>query len=551
MSTDRRVWRLIESLSSGSFPGGTVFRGIEGEGGFTGEVSIGEVSGTSIAVRETHISWVLLAGPWGLKIKKPVRNEFLDYSTLERRWAACQQEVVLNRRTAGDLYVGVVGIEAGRDEHGPLRLRLVPPSAAPHPPSAMIEAAVLMHRFADDALLGQELADGRLRPEEVDALAASLAEFHRQAARAHPEDPWGEGTIVLEDQAENLASLREWNLRRGGPLSMEPLEQWTARWGGTLVDVFTARKREGQIRECHGDLHLDNIARWQGRLVPFDGIEFSPRLRWIDVQSDIAFLSMDFHARGAPHWGHRMVNAYLESSGDYAGLSVLGWYEVYRALVRAKVAAIRADQEDAAASTSSSTRRAGQEASPGSGALPLTGRYLELATRLADRRPPQILITSGPSGSGKTYHSQRWVDEEGFIRVRADVERQRMFAAGPNRYSDVATLATYEHLARLVALGVAAGYSMIVDATFLKRRQREQFRSLAAKLKVPFGILALGADEATLAQRIVARAAQGDDASEADVGVMQHQLQTAEPLTPEERSSVILPGPDRGFAPEP
>jgi hypothetical protein len=295
--------------------------------------------------------------------------------------------------------------------------------------------------------------------------------------------------------------------------------------------VFLERKREGFVRECHGDLHLGNIALVEGEVTLYDCLEFNPALRWIDVMSEIAYLVMDLCAFRRIDLAFRLLNGYLEATGDYGGIAVLRYYLVYRALVRAKVAGIRAGQ-------------------PGSAQTPDDmRRYLQFAERLAGAGKPALIITHGLSGSGKTTLSQSLLEKLAAIRIRSDVERKRLHGlplqahsgsplAG-GIYGEDTTQRTYDELKRLAHVALEAGYPVIIDATFLKRQQRDVFRALAVRLRLPFLILDCRASDEALHRRLSAREGQECDASEANLSVLEHQLATREPLAPDETSITI------------
>ena len=289
------------------------------------------------------------------------------------------------------------------------------------------------------------------------------------------------------------------------------------------------------MRECHGDLHLDNVVLSNSHPLVFDCIEFNPALRWIDVISEVAFTRMDLDHRGRPDLGNRFINHYLEHSGDYQGLSVLRLYQVYRALVRAKVEAIGAGQH-----------RDGRAA-----AMQRVEAYLRLASGYTRPQQPRLLITHGLSGSGKTFWSGRLLAElDNCIRIRSDVERKRLYnlrpldASGSQNdgdgiYTAAANTATYQRLAELARSLVTNGFTVIVEATFLWHTGRQQFRQLADDLGVPFLILDFQASVATLEQRVARRTEAGSDASEADVAILRQQLQKQQPLTPQELPAAL------------
>jgi len=466
----------------------------------------------NVQVIETHISWVLLTGQYAYKIKKPVDLGFLDFSTLALRQQACAEEVRLNRRLAPEYYLGVVPI-----------------TVSPHAPrvnglGVTIEYAVKMLQFAPDATLDLLAERGELGDEHIDALAARLARFHLDECQIAPTDsPWGDPETVAEPVADNFRILAE---QAGSKFKaqLEALQRWSVTEHERLTPLMQKRKQEGKVRECHGDLHLGNLAWADGQLVIFDCIEFSPALRWIDIISEVAFCFMDLLHRKRGDLAFRFLNAWLEVSGDYQGMALLRYYAVYRALVRAKVAALRMSQ--------------------GQGDDHEVSECLQLAGTLIEKSSPQLWITHGLSGSGKTTLSQKLLQEQGMVRLRSDIERKRLAGMAPSEtsgsgietglYAPEASRRTYEHLAGLADNLLDAGWPVIVDAAFLKRWQRDLFRDVAKQRLSRFSILDAQADPADLRERITRRASQGQDASEADLRVLQHQIDTVEPLGADE-----------------
>lgn len=473
---------------------------------------------------ETHISWVLLAGEYAYKLKKPLELGFLDFSTLARRREACEAEVRLNRRHAPELYLDVVAV-----------------SGTPHAPrisgeGEAIEWAVRMRRFDREQELDRLLARDALPSARIDELAVAVARFHADAAVAPLASPWGTSDAVLVPCLANFERLggvaddpdRAARLRR--------LRAWTTAEHARLRATFSARRVAGRVRECHGDLHLANIVVHDGRVVPFDCIEFSESLRWIDVAAEIAFTAMDLRHRGRTDLAQRFLDGYLAESGDYGLLAVLDFYLVYRTMVRAKIAAIRAGQPDASADEQRAAR------------LDFLA-HLALAESLVAPRGAALVITHGVSGSGKSFAAERLVERGPWIRVRSDVERKRLAGLGPrdvstpahreSLYSRTAGDRTYARLAEVADVVLAAGYPVVVDATFLERARRAPFAALAARSRVPFAILAVDAPEALLRARVAARAAAAHDPSEADLDVLARQLAAVEPLAPEELVATV------------
>ncbi len=478
---------------------------------------------SSVRVIETHISWVYLTGAYAWKVKKAVDFGFLDFTSLESRRRYCEDELRLNRRTAPQLYLDVVPI-AGSVE------RPVVGGAGP-----VLEWMLKMREFSQDALLSALLARGALAPAHVDELAAAVARFHGGAARAPADQPWGSAGEVLDVALANFAELRPRIDDPANLADLDALEVWTRREHAARGATWASRRAAGLVRECHGDLHLGNIALVDDEVTLFDCIEFNERMRWIDVVSDIAFTVMDLQHRGRRDLAQRFLNAYLERTADYSGLAVLPYYLVYRAMVRAKVAGLRAAQ-----------------VSPGdapSAALADCRVHLDLARNDAEAGSPAIVITRGLSGSGKTTLSQSLLERIGALRLRSDVDRKRLLGlpAGARTGADIdagiyaadANRATYARLLALARTIVAAGRIALVDAAFLSRWQRDAFRALADELDVPLVIVEFVASEATLRRRITERSAAGNDASDADLSVLVQQLRRQDPLDDDERALAV------------
>lgn len=487
-----------------------------------------------VEVIETHISWVLLAGERAYKIKKPVDFGFLDFSTLEQRRHFCNEEVRLNRRTAPDLYLGVVRL-TGSAECPSDRLRIDGPGEA-------VEYAVAMRRFDLDDGFDRLLAAGRFEPAHAEALGEALAGLHEQAEVAGVDSPWGTTDEVIGPMRDNFTTLLERLDDPSRRRRLEALGEWTEQRFAALAGQIARRRDDGFVRECHGDVHLGNVTLFAGRTTLFDCIEFSPALRWTDVMADLAFVIMDLRDRGEEAGAWRLLDRYLDRTGDYAGLALLDFYVVYRAMVRAKVAALGLEP--------------GLEADRAAAILAAIDRYLSVAEQVAQTPRPALVLTCGVSGSGKSHLAARLVAECGLVRLRSDVERKRLFGLAAEQrsgsaldaglYTRAAGEQTYAHLLDQAANVTAAGFAVLVDATFLSAAQRAPFLELAVRRGIPCGVVVCSADEQVLRDRVQRRSAAGHDASEADEAVLARQLTTFQPCRPDEAPMMEIDsaGPD-------
>ncbi len=472
---------------------------------------------TAFAVIETHISWVLLTGPYAYKIRKPVNLGFVDFSSLKLRQQDCLEELRLNRRQAEELYVDLVTI--GGTEHAPE----LADNARP------IEYAVRMHQFEQDQLLLQRERNGILNDTLLLPMAERLSQFHRDAPVASAESDYGTPPVLWQVISQNFDQIRP-RLPDQTLLEQLAMLQQTARDEfQRLRPLLIKRRLAGRVRECHGDLHLGNIVWYQGRAIPFDCIEFNPRYRWIDTLNDLAFLLMDLEFCGHPALAARFLNRYLEFSGDYADLALLALFKSYRAMVRAKVALLGAPVGDPEA-------------------LALCRRYLDLAASYANPTTPRLILMHGVSGSGKSVIADKLCQQSGWIRLRADRERKRIQRENATLplYGTAMNDKTYARLYQLSASLLAAGFSVVVDATFNSHQKRQLFSTLAQESGVRWSILDCQCSQAVIHERILQREAQGNDPSDATPAVAEQQQKMRDPLTSNELAQRIGIATDRG-----
>jgi predicted kinase len=396
-----------------------------------------------------------------------------------------------------------------------------------------------MREFPQESLASRALARGAFDASQVDALATLVAQFHAGAPLARAHESFGTPEAVLSAALQNFEQILPLAKAAPDDRALRALRQWTEREFASQRGAFATRKHQGFVRECHGDLHLGNIVVLDGRPVPFDCIEFNDNLRWIDVMNEAAFLAMDLEDRGRRDLAWRFLNRYLEATGDYAGLAVLPFYLVYRALVRAKVHLMRSRQPGLRRTEKARLARAFQD-------------YLRLAGRLAAPERAALILAHGFSGCGKTTLTQPLVEALGAVRLRSDLERKRLYGLAPlsssgsrlgsGIYTAEATAATYRRLGELAQDALRAGFSVVVDAAFLKRAERNAFRAIAERLDAPFLILDFHAPIDVLRARITQRLARADDASEAGFAVLERQFAAREPLTPAEMAAAFAVG---------
>lgn len=472
-----------------------------------------------IRLIETHISWVFLTGEFVYKVKKPCNLGFLDYSTLANRQRCCAEEVRLSGRFAPELYLGVVPIT------GP------PDAAIVGGPGTPIEWAVKVRQFDEDSQLDRLFDDQKLTAADCEQLGADIALLQRQLETVDRQAGSGSPDTFAATVALNIGQLRA--ARPDVGPRADAVQAWIVTEVARLRDVIEARVAGGKVRHCHGDLHLANIVRHRGRMVAFDAIEFNESLRCIDVANDMAFLAMDLYARGRSDFAARLVNAWIESADDHSAAAVLPLFMVYRAVVRAAVAAIRHQQAithgDAAAAATARTE---------------SNRYLAVAGDLTVARRPTMFVTTGVSGTGKTTLAARIVDATGAVRLRSDVERKRLASMSAIErpddeharvlYGEAMTETVYRRLATLATTILQAGTNVVVDATCNTREQRDLLATVAHDLHVPLRWLELDVPAEFVLARVAARQAAGTDASDASVDVVRSQLAKRQPILPEE-----------------
>ncbi len=469
-------------------------------------------------VIETHISWVILTGTYAYKIKKPVDFGFLNFTDLASRKHFCEEELRLNQRMAPDLYLEVVPISGSPD---------APEIDGTGEP---FEYALKMREFPQTQLLAELQARGELTDAHIDALAEQIARFHQGTPQVPAGHALSSADAIVAPMRQNFEQIRPLLSEAEDLRQLDALEEWTETSIERLRPLLDQRCQEGFVRECHGDLHLGNATLIDGKVVLFDCIEFNEPFRLIDTASDAAFLAMDLEDRGLKCQARRFINGWLEHTGDYAALALLNLYKAYRALVRAKVSLFRLYQEQDAVQRKVIVRQYRSYAN-------LAESYSAIPSRF-------LAITHGVSAVGKSHVALRLVEALGAIRLRSDIERKRLHGEQPEAqqghldagiYSQQASDETYKRLHQLATTALQAGFSVVIDAAYLKQQQRQDAWQAAETTGVPFLILDCQAPDAVIAQWLAQRQAEGLDPSDATMEVVHAQQASREVLNESER----------------
>jgi len=471
---------------------------------------------------QTHVSDVLLTPDLAYKLRRRVDLGFLDFREPQARLHDCLEELRLNRRTAPGLYLGLVALAM----RGPV---LVVETLAEADAQSGIgdydDFAVLMRRFAPGMRFDELLGRGALTDALTDDLAETVAAFHRSAAVLR-EPSLADPAHLLRFVRENVAEVARFAGSDAARARCARHADWGEKEAARLGERFRLRVEQGYVRDVHGDLHLQNVCLFDGHATLFDCLEFDARMRCLDVAGDLAFLLMDLQVRGAPRLAWRVLNRYLQASGDWDGLELLRFHVAYRAMVRAKVSLLGPGRDVARSAADV---------------------YVDAAERCAAPTPRALILTHGLSGSGKSALAERLSETVGGVRVRSDIERRRLAdamgpmpaAVGEGRYASDWTDRTYAALERAAETILRSGRIAVVDATFLERARRARFAALADRLGVPFVILHCRAAVPVLQARIEARLQRGDDASDADLAVLRAQLAACEPPAGDERRVTV------------
>jgi aminoglycoside phosphotransferase family enzyme/predicted kinase len=449
----------------------------------------------AVRLIQTHISYLLLTGGYVYKVKKPVDFGFLDYTTLEKRRHFCHEEVRLNRRLSPDVYLGVV--EVRRDASGRHR---VDQSAEGH----VVEYAVKMRELPQEAALSHLLAAGKADAAVIERLAQLVAGFHQKAETNDEIASYGSLEKVKFSIDENFSQTAGYIGRTISADDYDRLKGYSEEFMRERAALFEERVSRGKIRDCHGDLHTQNVYLTEGHVYVLDGIEFNRRFRYLDTTADLAFLLMDLDYRGFPRYTNRLLNTYLQFTNDYHLLGLLDFYRVYRAYVRGKISSFELDMAELEPSRREEVARRAES-------------YFKLARRYADRPSrPLLIATSGLIGSGKSYLARLVAGRIGAAVVRSDAVRKVLVGAAPTEsmaapygagiYSAEMTERVYEDMLTQARFGLEAGWPVVMDATYAKASQRAGVVRLAAEGGWPLVFVHCGCHDEVIMQRLIERA---------------------------------------------
>ena len=452
---------------------------------------------------DTHGAAVFLAGARAYKVKRAVRYDYMDFSTLERRRVACEAEVVINRRTAPSLYLGVRPLVRRPD--GSLEI---------DGPGEPVEWLVEMQRFDQAGLLDRRARQGELDETTMIGVAEAIARLH-DTAEPRPDHGGTAGMRwVVEGNTDALRADGAGIVAEREVQELDRLSRLAVDTHGSLLD---RRQKEGQVRQCHGDLHLRNICTIDGQPTLFDAIEFNEELACVDVLYDFAFLLMDLAHRELPGLANAAFNRYMSLRGDWDGLALLPCFLSCRAAVRAKTSLAAVRLQENRAEIGRLERRARQ--------------YLATAIRFLRPAPPRLIAVGGPSGSGKSTLAAalapRLEPFPGAVVLRSDVTRKALCGVPQTQpldaaaYTEAMNRRVYERMTEQAERSVRARHPVIVDAVFRHDAERRALEEAARRTGTPFTGIWLHAPVDRLESRVRGRSG---DASDATVAVLHHQL---------------------------
>jgi uncharacterized protein len=488
-----------------------------------------------IQLLQTHISYILLTGEYAYKLKKAVNFGFLDFTTLENRHRFCQEELRLNRRLSPELYLAVLPIV---QDSGHYRLDRTDIAS-----NTVVDYTVQMRQFPQDALLSHLFEQNKLTPTMMKELGTVVAQFHGQAEIDADMQGYGSMAAIQKVATSNYGISEEFIQRETDrnltqtQQQYNETQQFTTQFFAQHSDWFVQRQVEGKIRDCHGDLHLNNICFYPDKIRIFDCIEFNPAFRTIDVIYDVAFLVMDLEFQGRADLANLFLNTYLEQTGDYWGAALLPLYLSMRAYIRGNVNSLAL--KDSAISDADKA-----------GFLQRSKAYYRLAWDYTQRSQGKLLLMSGLSGSGKSSIARQLAQRVNALHLRSDAVRKHLSSTplfqrgdtngtiGSGIYTPEMTAKTYDYLLELGLFLAQQGWTVILDAKYDRRSLRQSALAAATAAQLPIHFVQCTAPLSVLRDRLQKRTG---DIADATANMLDTQIRTAEPFTPvEEAISTVL-----------
>jgi uncharacterized protein len=470
---------------------------------------------------QTHVSWIFLTDSHAYKIKKPVDFGFLNFSTIDRRRFYCNEEVKYNSRLCPDIYEGVV------------ELRQTPGGASFQDIGQVIDYAVKMKRLPAERMLDRLIINNAVSVSELRDVARVIAEFHRTALTSPTISEYGRLDRILYNWNENFEQTIAFENTTLPASEREYVKSWVSSFTDQNAEIFDRRVNKGFIRECDGDIHLENICLVDGVTYIFDCIEFNERFRCCDTAADVAFLLMDLDFHGRHDLSEEVIAAYHNASGDDEMLPLIDFYKIYHAFVRGKIESFQANDMgiDQHGRTAANLKAI---------------RYFRLARGYIERSKlqPTLFITCGLMGCGKSTLAGQLSFELGIANFNSDIVRKQLAgivplspapaAFGEGLYSEQTNTDTYNELLRLAEKEIATKRSVIIDACFVHKLDRLKFASLAERFAARFIIIYVSCSETINRRRLSARFASGRTVSDGRVELLNTQRQMFEPPKPEE-----------------
>jgi aminoglycoside phosphotransferase family enzyme/predicted kinase len=462
-----------------------------------------------IEMKQTHISVLLLGRNRVVKLKKPVDFGFLDYTTLNKRLDACENEVRLNRRLCSDTYIGIGGVI---DIDGRIGFS--------GRTGKIVDYCVWMKRLPEDRMLDQMVANNTVSEKVIDRVAARLCEFHSSALRGPDVAKWGSLEEIRHNWEENFIQTRPFIGRTISEPAYNDIRLWVNEEIEAKADLLDRRTHEGWIVDGHGDARCESVCVMDEAVCIYDCIEFNDRFRCGDVASEAAFLAMDLDARGRPDLGYYFSETYQLRSGDEGFFALLPFYKCYRAYVRGKVLSFRLNETE----FSEKERE---------DAATRAGNFFDQARRYASRlRKPTLITVRGLSGSGKTTVARAIAGELGLREISSDAARHSIFgdakkpaAYGEGAYTTEANRLTYRKLIDAASESLKAGRSVIIDATFREAEYLAAARAMAAQSGAQWRLIECRLPQDLARSRIAERVAGKEGLSDADWEVYLRQLE--------------------------